>query len=108
MLDRISEKLMHRSAEIENQIGLKLDILPAERNVVEVGPEQSIQQVHDRTGLPPPSVTSRCASASASTRARYFSDSSATLRDVRAVCENNASSCENRLPDRWRISRIIS
>ena len=48
MLDRISEKLMHRSAEIENQIGLKLDILPAERNVVEVGPEQSIQQVHDR------------------------------------------------------------
>src|SRR5258707_937931 len=46
--------------------------------------------------------------ANASTRASYLVTRSGTLRELRAVCENSARSWANRLPERWRSSRIIS
>src|SRR3984893_13063520 len=58
--------------------------------------------------LQPPSVMRRWALASARTRAWYFVTRSETLREVFAVCENKASSWENKLPERCRSSRIIS
>src|SRR5262249_16395357 len=56
----------------------------------------------------PASVMRRWAFASARTRASYLATRSATPREFLAVCENRASNCEKRLPERWRNSRIIS
>src|SRR6185369_5187924 len=99
--------LVHRHAQTEGGIRLEKDIRPPNAIRSRNGASSVLSSSLSEVDFQPPSVMRRWALASASTRASYFATRSATLREFLAVCENNASSWENRLPERWRSSRII-
>ena len=52
VLDRVGGQFVQRRAEIEDRVGLEIDVRTAERDPIEIGPQHDVEQLHDRNRFP--------------------------------------------------------